>query len=376
MADLTDLPSDLPVPQDDGAADHLVGRAAPELSLASTSGETVSLGSLPPGRTVLYLYPMTGRPDVDLPTGWDGIPGARGCTTQACDFRDHHQELLGAGASQVLGISSQDTDYQRELVDRLRLPFAMLSDPGLRLAELLELPTFEADSIRLYRRLTLVIRDGVIEHVFYPVFPPNEHAGQVLAWLRGRDSHADPRRQTWLASTWAYVADQLPPAPAQILEIGCGSEGGFVPSMLRAGYAAIGVDPMAPSGPTYRQLTFERLDLTRQVDAVVACTSLHHVADLDEALAKAAETLSPGGRLVLVELDWERFDEATARWCFDRLDEGSAETGHSWLRHLRDAWVESGQPWAAYLRGWATHEGPAHRRGDMLRAMDAHFERQ
>ncbi len=189
MIDVNQLPANLPVPEDDGAADHLVGKPSPHLSLTSTAGRTITLDDLGHGRTVLYIYPLTGRPDVDLPAGWDSIPGARGCTTEACDFRDHHSDLLDAGASAVLALSSQDVDYQREAVARLRLPFEMLSDARLSLAERLNLPTFEAGELTLYMRLTLVICDGVIEHVFYPIFPPNEHAQQVLAWLR---SHPTP----------------------------------------------------------------------------------------------------------------------------------------------------------------------------------------
>ena len=127
---------------------------------------------------------MTGQPDVALPDGWDDIPGARGCTTETCDFRDHHAELLSAGAARVFGLSSQHTDCQSELAQRLRLPFAVLSDPDLALADRLQLPTFEAAGTTLYKRLTLVIADDAIEHVFYPIFPPNEHAREVLQWLR------------------------------------------------------------------------------------------------------------------------------------------------------------------------------------------------
>jgi peroxiredoxin len=185
MTDFSQLPSDLPVPVDDGAAKHLRGMRVPQVSLAATSGSAVALDELGAGRTIVYVYPMTGRPGVELPDGWDEIPGARGCTTEACDFRDHHADLLAAGAAQVFGLSSQDTDYQRELVERLRLPFAMLADPSLILADVLRLPTFEADGVTLYARLTLVITDGAIEHVFYPIFPPNEHAQEVLRWLRG-----------------------------------------------------------------------------------------------------------------------------------------------------------------------------------------------
>lgn len=184
MADYPSLPSDLPVPQDDGAAAHLPGTAVPPQQLHSTGDATVHLDALGPGRTVIYIYPLTGRPGTDLPEGWDAIPGARGCTPETCGFRDHYQDLLAAGAVRVFGLSSQDTDYQREVVERLCLPFEMLSDPTLNLARALALPVFEVSGMTLYKRLTLIIREGVIEHVFYPVFPPNEHAEQVVAWLR------------------------------------------------------------------------------------------------------------------------------------------------------------------------------------------------
>ncbi|MER8156256.1 redoxin family protein [Streptomyces sp. NPDC094472] len=184
MADYTSLPADLPVPEDDGAAAHLPGTKVPHLELQGTGGTAVRLDVLGAGRTVIYIYPLTGRPGVDLPDGWDSIPGARGCTPEACGFRDHYQDLLAAGADSVFGLSSQETDYQREVVERLHLPFQMLSDPARSLAQELGLPTFETSGLTLYKRLTLILRDGVIEHVFYPVFPPNEHADQVLTWLR------------------------------------------------------------------------------------------------------------------------------------------------------------------------------------------------
>jgi peroxiredoxin len=133
---------------------------------------------------VLYVYPMTGRPGVALPEGWDEIPGARGCTPEACGFRDHHAELREAGVQAVYGLSSQSPDDQREVAHRLELPFTLLSDTALRLREALGLPTFVVDGECLYRRLTLIICDGAVEHVFYPVFPPNAHAGEVLMWLR------------------------------------------------------------------------------------------------------------------------------------------------------------------------------------------------
>jgi peroxiredoxin len=185
MSDFVQLPADLPAPGDDGAADHLPGLALPDLRVPATDGGEVALTTLGyDGRGILYCYPMTGRPGSDLPEDWDQIPGARGCTPEACSFRDHHAELLEAGASTVHGVSSQDTAYQREVADRLKLPFTMLADPDLRLAAALRLPTFETDGMRLYTRLTMVIREARIEHVFYPVFPPDRHAGEVLAWLR------------------------------------------------------------------------------------------------------------------------------------------------------------------------------------------------
>jgi peroxiredoxin len=180
------LPSDLPVPEDDGAADHLPGLALPSVALPSTAGDAVSLDGLgcERPRTVLYVYPMTGKPGVALPDGWDAIPGARGCTPEACAFRDHHADLAAAGAD-VYGLSTQSTADQAEAAERLHLPFPLLSDEDVLLARPpLQLPTFEAGGQRRYRRLTMVIADGRIEHVFYPVFPPDTHAAEVLAWLQ------------------------------------------------------------------------------------------------------------------------------------------------------------------------------------------------
>jgi peroxiredoxin/DNA-binding transcriptional MerR regulator len=182
--DLTQLPDGLPVPRDDGAAAHLAGLRLPPVTLPATDGSTVRLDALGEGRTVLHVYPLTGRPGVDLPEGWDNIPGARGCTPEACGFRDHHDDLCKAGAARVYGLSSQSGDYQRELVDRLHLPFAMLSDPDFAVRDALGLPTFVADGIPLYRRLTMIIDDASVEHVFYPVLPPNRHAEQILDWLQ------------------------------------------------------------------------------------------------------------------------------------------------------------------------------------------------
>src|ERR687898_3621523 len=177
-----ELPEDLPVPTDDGAADHLPGIQIPSVPLSSTAGETVDLSALT-GRTVVYCYPMTGRPGGGLPRGWDEISGARGCTPQSCSFRDHHAELRALGA-RVFGLSTQSTGYQREATQRLHLPFALLSDEELAFARALGLPTFKVEGMTLIKRLTLVIDDGQIEKVFYPVFPPGENAQVVIGWLR------------------------------------------------------------------------------------------------------------------------------------------------------------------------------------------------
>jgi peroxiredoxin len=183
MQYLGDLPEDLPVPEDDGAADHLPGLALPTLALPATDGELVDLSALR-GRTVAYVYPMTGQPGKALPDGWDAIPGARGCTPQSCAFRDHHAELKLAGAAHVFGVSTQDTAYQREAAERLHLPFPLLSDRDHGLGDALRLPDFAADGMRLYKRMALIIDDGVITRCFYPVFPPDRNATDVLTWLR------------------------------------------------------------------------------------------------------------------------------------------------------------------------------------------------
>jgi peroxiredoxin len=177
-----ELPKDLPRPVDDGAASHLEGMTLPKIRLAATNGVSVDLAGIQ-GRVVIYIYPMTGRPGVALPDGWDGIPGARGCTPQSCAFRDHHSELKSLETS-VFGLSAQTTDYQKEARDRLHLPFELLSDSELRLKQALGLPTFEVAGIELYKRLTLIAESGRIQKVFYPVFPPDRNADDVLAWLR------------------------------------------------------------------------------------------------------------------------------------------------------------------------------------------------
>jgi peroxiredoxin (alkyl hydroperoxide reductase subunit C) len=176
--------SKIPAPVDDGAARHLLGRTIPPLDLVATDNSSVRLSALK-GRTVVFAYPRTGEPGKISPVDdWDMIPGARGCTPQACAFRDLFAELKAAGAGHVFGLSTQDPHYQCEMAARLHLPFAVLSDEGLSLTRALELPTMEVAGLTLIRRLTLVIDGGRINHVFYPVFPPDRNAGEVLAWLR------------------------------------------------------------------------------------------------------------------------------------------------------------------------------------------------
>jgi peroxiredoxin len=186
MVDPMVLPADLPEPEDDGGADHLPGATLPAISLAATDGASVDLSSLP-GRTVVYAYPWSGRPGQPLlADNWDLIPGARGCTPETCGFRDHHAELAELGAA-VHGLSTQDSDYQGELAERLGLPFTILSDADLALTVAMRLPTFEVAGKTLIKRLTLLVRDGAVENVWYPVFPPDRHAAEVVAWLRSTD---------------------------------------------------------------------------------------------------------------------------------------------------------------------------------------------
>ena len=175
--------STIPAPVDDGAADHLRGMTLPDVFLPATDGAVVSLAALQ-GRSVIFAYPRTGRPDVALPDGWNDIPGARGCTPQSCAFRDLYADLRALGVDHLFGLSTQDSAYQAEAVLRLHLPYAMLSDRGLALRDALRLPSFEVAGEVLLKRLTLICCDGVIEDVIYPVFPPDENASQVVERLK------------------------------------------------------------------------------------------------------------------------------------------------------------------------------------------------
>ena len=177
------LPDNLPIPQDDGACAHLPGLKLPALALGTTAGSIVDFSSLP-GRIVIFCYPKTGVPDKNPPPEWDAIPGARGCTPQNCSFRDEHNNLLQAGVDHVFGVSTQSSSYQREARERLHLPYLLVSDEKLALAHALNLPTFEFASETLIKRLTLIVDDGIITHVLYPVFPPDKSAADTLQWIK------------------------------------------------------------------------------------------------------------------------------------------------------------------------------------------------
>lgn len=181
MTNIYELPANLPVPVDDGGASHLIGSLLPDLVLNSTSGTEVNLARLA-GTLVLFCYPMTGRPDVALPTGWDEIPGARGCTPQTCAYRDLNKEMRNLGAT-IFGISTQDCAYQLEMAQRLHLPFDVLSDSALLFAKALKLPLMEVAGMTLMKRLTMIVRDGVIVQTHYPILPTHKDAPRVLQWL-------------------------------------------------------------------------------------------------------------------------------------------------------------------------------------------------
>jgi peroxiredoxin len=183
--DFTSLPANLPAPEDDGAADHLPGSEVPSVALPSTLGGELDLAEAARERLVVYVYPRTGTPGQPLLEGWDDIPGARGCTAQSCVFRDTQQELARHGAA-LVGISAQTPEEQAEFAEREHIPYPLLSDHDLRLAEAMGLPTFETSGLHLYKRLTFVAEQGRIVKVFYPVFPPDRNAGDVLAWLEAR----------------------------------------------------------------------------------------------------------------------------------------------------------------------------------------------
>ena len=182
MKNYTELPPDLPILVDDGATNHLLGKRLPNIFLKSTRGDSIDLGSIK-GKVVVYCYPMTGQPNVPLPEGWDQIPGARGCTPQSCSFRDHYQELKALGA-EVIGLSVQSTEYQKEMADRLHLPFPVVSDSNYEFQKAMSMPTFVVAGMTLLKRVTLIANDSVIEAVHYPIFPSDSDAAWVTDYLK------------------------------------------------------------------------------------------------------------------------------------------------------------------------------------------------
>lgn len=178
---LNELPLDLPKPIDDGACSHLSGMQLPNFTLPTTNNDLINFSAIS-GHVVIYIYPMTGRPNTELPSGWDDIPGARGCTPQSCSFRDHYSEFKQLDTV-VFGLSTQDTDYQKEAANRLHLPFPLVSDENREFIDNLSLPTFEVNGMVLSKRITLIAYNGIIKKVFYPVFPPNENVNQVIEYL-------------------------------------------------------------------------------------------------------------------------------------------------------------------------------------------------
>ena len=319
-----DFPARLPVPRDDGGADHLSGAHVPAVTLPATTGEKVNVADIGSPWAVLYVYPMTGRPDEDLPAGWDMIPGARGCTPQTCAFRDHQAELAALGA-EVFGLSVQTTEYQREMVDRLHVDFPVLSDPVMELGNALDLPTMEVGGTRLYKRLTMIVRGGRIEHVMYPVFPPERNAADVVAWLRDRVQPKIDVRASWNeryrdtaalygAEPNRFVASNLAElTPRRVLDLGCGQGRNSV-WLAAQGHQVTGLD-----------LSDVAIDQARQLSATVGVDVDFRVADVvgewqpeDEydlvllsylqlppemrkvVHAKAVESLAPGGEIFLI----------------------------------------------------------------------------
>ena len=182
MSDYTQLPSNLPVPEDDGASSHLLGKYLPDVTLLSTSGKQVNLSHIQ-SRAVLFCYPMTGQPGIKLPDGWDSIPGARGCTPQSCSFRDRYQDLQKFNV-QVYGVSTQKSSTQLEAVERLHLSYELLSDADFQLTKSLQLPTFKVEHQRFIKRLTMIVLNSEIVKVFYPIFPPEKNVVDVIEWLK------------------------------------------------------------------------------------------------------------------------------------------------------------------------------------------------
>lgn len=321
---LDSLPPDLPVPVDDGAADHLRGMHLPPIALPSTGGGTVDVAAVGAPWAVIYVYPMTGRPDQQLPEGWEMIPGARGCTPQTCGFRDNEAALAELGA-EVYGLSVQSTEYQREMVERLHVAFPVLSDAAGELGAALRLPTMEVAGMKLYKRLTMVVRNGRIEHVLYPVFPPDRNAAEVVAWLRGRIGPKENAVSSWneryqsardlygLEPNQFVSAELAGLAPRKVLDLGCGQGRNSV-WLASQGHDVTGLDLSAVGIDQARELA-ARAGVEVRFEVCDALADYEPTAEYDLVLLsylqlppdervvahrKAVESLAPGGEVFLI----------------------------------------------------------------------------
>jgi len=318
------LPADLPVPKDDGAADHLGGVHLPPIQLPATTGGTIDVAAIGSPWAVLYVYPMTGRPDEEMPAGWDMIPGARGCTPQACSFRDLRAELAALGA-EVYGLSVQTPDYQAEMAERLHIEFPILSDTTMELGRALQLPTMDVAGMSLYRRLTMIVRGGRIEHVMYPVFPPDENAAAVAAWLRDRIQPKADVKAAWneryeaAAALYGAEANQFVAAelgdltPRRVLDLACGQGRNSV-WLATKGHQVTGIDLSDVAIAQATQLAANvGVDVDFRVGDVVSGWESDAEYDLivlsylqlppemrTVVHAKAISALAPGGEIFLI----------------------------------------------------------------------------
>lgn len=326
------LPDDLPVPVDDGAADHLLGMHMPSIELAATTGTTVDLSRVGAPWAVLYIFPRTGRPGEEPPEGWDSIPGARGCTPQTCAYRDHAAELAALGA-EVYGLSVQTTEYQKEMAARLGIGFPVLSDESMELGAALRLPTMEAAGMTLYKRLTLILRHGRVEHVMYPVFPPDENAAEALAWIRARLATKTDPATTWneryARATDLFggepnflVSEELAGlSPRRVLDMGCG-QGRNALWLASRGHEVTGLDLSDVGISHARQLaaaagleiTFDVVDLVEdwqpQEPYDVVLLSYIQLPEQPRRVvhAKAIAALAPGGMVLVVAHHLDNLD--------------------------------------------------------------------
>lgn len=321
---LEQLPADLPVPEDDGAADHLLGMYVPSMELPATTGATVDLSRVGAPWAAVYVYPRTGRPGEPLPEGWEAIPGARGCTPQTCAFRDNAVALAELGI-EIYGLSVQSTEYQREMVDRLGVPYPVLSDAAGELGTALRLPTMEAAGMTLYKRLTLILRNGRIERVMYPVFPPDRNAAEVATWVQARMAPKTDPAGSWNArylrsrSLFGGEPNQFVTAelaglsPCKVLDLGCG-QGRNSLWLASQGHEVTGLDVSDVAIGQARERAAEAgLDIVFRVADLVG--SWEPTPEYDVVLlsylqlpaerrrivhAKAVAALKPGGSLLLV----------------------------------------------------------------------------